>query len=138
MINKFDICKHFKGKNLVEKNIYGILEVKMTYTGENESFPEVAIYKPLFFNGKCFIKEFLYLSGKIQYDKSLDLDAFNNVTCFIREYKDLISEIDSNKQIEFNQKRRVEPLNEKELDEILSDEFIKEKIDYMNKKTKSL
>ena len=33
MLKKGDLCKHFKGKTLDEKNIYRILEVDVTYSG---------------------------------------------------------------------------------------------------------
>ena len=31
-----DLCKHFKGKTLLEKNIYEIIAINAMYTGENE------------------------------------------------------------------------------------------------------
>lgn len=128
MINKFDICKHFKGETLLEKNIYGIMEVKTTYTGEDENFPDVVLYKPLFHNDKCFIKEFLYLSGKIKYEEGLDLESFNQVTCYIREYCDLVEEISPEYQKEFHQKRRIETLSDDEMDLILTKDFIDNKL----------
>lgn len=132
MINKFDICKHFKGESLLEKNIYGIMEVKMTYTGENIKFPDIVLYKPLFHNGKCYIKEFLYLSGRIKYEEDLDLQGFNQVTCFIREYDDLVKELDEDLVEKSHQKRRVEVLNEDEINLILSESFIDEKLNKVN------
>ena len=39
MLKKGDLCKHFKGKTLDEKNIYRILEVDVTYSGDKSENP---------------------------------------------------------------------------------------------------
>lgn len=136
MLKKYDICKHFKGKNLLEKNIIGIMEVKLTYTGTSEAFPDVVIYKPLFQNGRSYLKEFLFLSGKISYDKSLDLEGFNHLTCFIREYKELTEELNEEQKKNSNQENRINVLTDEELNFILNQNFIDEKIEYSQKKSR--
>ena len=39
MLKKGDLCKHFKGATLREKNIYEILEVGVTYSGDASETP---------------------------------------------------------------------------------------------------
>ena len=34
ILKKGDLCKHFKGKNLQEKNIYEVLETGVNYSGD--------------------------------------------------------------------------------------------------------
>lgn len=101
------ICKHFKGKNLVEKNIYQILAVGVTYTGDSSvDLSEMVVYKPLFQEGKVFA----------------------------REYKDLVAELTEEQSLEYGQTQRVEPLNDEELNMIRSDEFTFEKLSYIQEK----
>lgn len=88
MLKKGDLCKHFKGSNLNEKNIYEILEVGVTYSGDASDKPiqNLVIYKNIF-------------QGKI----------------FARELEDLIEELSPEKQKQFGQKYRVEKLTEEEI-----------------------
>ena len=102
--------KHFKGSNLVEKNIYKILAINPKYTGENE-YPD---------------KQFVVYES-----------IFQNDLCFIREYDDLAQELSDEEKEKYNQTYRIEELNEEELQLIMSDDFIKEKMDYIDKKYKS-
>lgn len=98
------ICKHFKGKDLIEKNIYKIVAVKPEYTGERTFTADaIVIYKPLFQEGKCFV----------------------------REYDDLVAELNDEKKGLYQQTYRIEPLTEKELEEISTPDFIKEKLKYL-------
>jgi len=91
MLKKGDLCKHFKGKNLYEKNIYEILEVGVKYSGDASDRPieNLVVYKNIFQN-------------KI----------------FARELEDLIEELSLEKQEEYGQKFRVEKLNEDEIIEV--------------------
>lgn len=102
-----DICKHFKGKDLIEKNIYEILAIDIIYTGDNNiDLKNMVVYRPLF-----------------QKDKY-----------FAREYSDLIEELSSEDKIIYNQNQRVEVLNEDELKLIETKEFIKLKEEYIKNK----
>ena len=91
MFKKGDLCKHFKGKNLSEKNIYEILEIGVKYSGDASDNPieNLVIYKNIF-------------QGKI----------------FARELEDLIAELPKEKQEIYGQKYRVEKLNEDEIREV--------------------
>lgn len=102
-----DLCKHFKGNSLIEKNIYEIIALGVTYTGESAKKPlyNLVVYKKLFQGGKIFT----------------------------REYDDLIGELSEEKQKQYCQKYRIEKLTEDEIKVIRSDEFKKEKLDYMEK-----
>lgn len=100
-----DLCKHFKGKNLLEKNIYEIMAVGVTYTGEAAEKPldNLVVYKNLFGEGKIFT----------------------------REYNDLIGELSEEKQKQYGQRHRIEKLTEDEIKVVKSEKFIEEKLEYM-------
>lgn len=101
------LCKHFKGENLVKKNIYQILAVNVTYTGDNGiDLSNMVIYKPLFQEGKVFA----------------------------REYDDLTQELSDEQKEAYQQTYRVEPLTDEEKVLITTDEFIKEKNAYIKEK----
>ena len=104
-----DLCKHFKGKNLLEKNIYEILAVGVIYTGTNSEgkIEDLVVYKNIF-------------DGKI----------------FTREYKDLIEELEEDKKVKFGQERRVEKLTSSEIETINDEEFKKMKIEFLANKVK--
>ena len=89
MLKKGDWCKHFKGANLDEKNIYIVLETGATYSGDNSTKPLVnlVVYKNVFQN-------------KI----------------FVREIEDLIAELPKEKQEMYGQVHRVDKLTEEEID----------------------
>ena len=88
MLKKGDLCKHFKGTNLDEKNIYEILEVGVKYSGDASDKPieNLVIYKNIF-------------QGKI----------------FARELEDLIAELPLEKQEQYGQRYRVEKLTPEEI-----------------------
>ena len=81
ILKKGDLCKHFKGKNLQEKNIYEVLETGVNYSGDASENPikDLVIYKNI-------------RQGKI----------------FAREMSDLVAELTPEKQQEFGQKHRVD------------------------------
>ena len=89
MLKKGDLCKHFKGKNLSEKNIYEILEIGVKYSGDASDKPieNLVVYKNIF-------------QGKI----------------FARELEDLTTELPPEKQEQYGQKYRVEKLTPKEIE----------------------
>ena len=107
ILKKGDIVKHFKGSDLIEKNIYEILAVNPEYTGTN-IFPiaPVVIYTPLFQDRKTFV----------------------------REYSDLTTELEPEKKEQYGQTFRVEVLTEAELAYIKTPEFIEKKMAYVTKK----
>ncbi len=102
------LCKHFKGKNLEEKNIYRIVELgvdgkdvyanEISYTGDGhlETAENLVVYANIFQNNKLFA----------------------------REYEDISSELSPEKQQQYNQVLKVQPLNEEEISIITSPKFI--------------
>lgn len=96
-----DLCKHFKGKTLLEKNIYEIIAINAMYTGENAKAPldDLVIYKNIFQGDKCFV----------------------------REYNGLVEELSEEKQKQYGQRYRVEKLTEEEIAQVKSEQFKKEK-----------
>lgn len=102
-----DLCKHFKGNSLIEKNIYEIIAVGVIYTGEeaNKPLDNLVVYKNIFQEGKVFT----------------------------REYDDLISELSEEKQKQYEQKHRIEKLTEDEIKTVKSEKFIKQKLEYMER-----
>lgn len=91
MFKKGDLCKHFKGKNLDEKNIYEILEMGVTYSGDasEKTISNLVIYKNIF-------------QGRI----------------FARELEDLIEELTPEKQELYGQVHRVEKLTPAEVETV--------------------
>lgn len=93
ILKKGDLCKHFKGKNLQEKNIYEVLETGVDYSGDASENPikDLVIYKNI-------------RQGKI----------------FAREMSDLVAELTPEKQQEFGQKHRVDLLTKEEIEIVKS------------------
>ena len=88
MFQKGDLCKHFKGETLVEKNIYEVLETGVIYTGECEGMQgSLVVYRNVFQEGKVFT----------------------------REERDLLAELSPDKQEKFHQRTRVEKLTPEEI-----------------------
>ena len=112
------LCKHFKGHNLFEKNIYRIEQIgikgididetKITYTGEENlsTTTNLIVYSNIFQDNKMFC----------------------------REYEDISQELSDEKKIEFNQSIRVEPLTEKEKELITKQDYIEQKKQYIKTK----
>ena len=93
ILKKGDLCEHFKGKNLQEKNIYEVLETGVNYSGDASENPikNLVIYKNI-------------RQGKI----------------FAREMSDLVAELTPEKQQEFGQKHRVDLLTKEEIEIVKS------------------
>ena len=93
ILKKGDLCKHFKGKNLQEKNIYEVLETGVNYSGDASENPikDLVIYKNI-------------RQGKI----------------FAREMSNLVAELTPEKQQEFGQKHRVDLLTKEEIEIVKS------------------
>lgn len=100
-LNVGDLCKHFKGKDLIEKNIYEIIAINVKYTGEleNEKLSNLVVYKNIFQKNKFFT----------------------------REYEDLVAELCEEDKQQYNQKYRCQKLTQEEINKVRSDDFIKEK-----------
>lgn len=102
-----DFCKHFKGKTLLEKNIYEILLLNVIYSGDNatKKLDDLVVYKNIF-------------DGKI----------------FTREASDIFGELSLEKQQEFNQVYKVQKLTDEEIQEINTEEYRVKKLEYIKKK----
>lgn len=112
-----DYCKHFKGHDLYEKNIYQIIALgvkgseidssKITYSGDHELSTAVnlVVYKNIFQD-----------------------------RLFTREYEDISSPLDVDKQVEFDQTYKVQVLTSEEVEMIKSEEFITKKKEFVKKK----
>ncbi len=100
------LAKHFKGKRLIDKNIYRII-----------SFNN---------KGKDLDSSIKY-TGVRDVSESTNLVIYQNIfnkMLFARELDDFYVEIDKEKQEEFGQMHRVEPLDEKEEKRVNSKQFI--------------
>lgn len=99
-----DFCKHFKGRTLVEKNIYKILLLDVIYSGDNalKNMYDLVVYQNIF-------------DGKI----------------FTREASDIFAKLSKEKQEEFHQIYKVQKLTEEEIDIIKSNEFKVKKLSYI-------
>ena len=105
------LCKHFKGTNLLEKNIYRIEDFcvdgkdidldLITYTGDGEilTAKNLVIYSNIFQENKFFA----------------------------REYEDISAELSLEKMKLYNQKIKVQPLTEDEVQLVFNCDFISEK-----------
>lgn len=112
------LCKHFKGKDLIEKNIYRIEklgvrgididESTVTYTGEKnlKDATNLVVYSNIFQEGKLFC----------------------------REYEDISSELSDDKKEMYNQEIRVQPITSEEESIISEDDFIENKKEYVLRK----
>ena len=115
------LCKHFKGKNLLEKNIYCI--------------------KKLGVNGKDIDTRIITYSGDGSLESATDLVIYENIfqegKLFTREYSDISSSLNEEKQKEFEQIHKVEPLTDEEIEIVNSKEFIEEKKRFTEEKFKN-
>lgn len=105
------LCKHFKGDNLLEKNIYEILKLNVdgkdvdgnliTYTGDGDlaSSVNLVIYRNIFQDDKIFA----------------------------REYDDISAPLSEEKKIKYKQDIKVQPLTEEEIRLIHTSSFAEEK-----------
>ena len=112
------LCKHFKGTNLLEKNIYRIEKLGVKGTDIDES--------TITYTGEGNLKE------------STNLVVYSNIfqdnKFFCREYDDISSELSDDKKKLFNQTLKVEPLTEEEIIEIKNNNFIENKKEYIKTK----
>ena len=112
------LCKHFKGTDLLEKNIYRIEKLGVngtdidgtliTYTGDGDlsTATNLVVYSNIFQDNKLFC----------------------------REYEDISGELSDEKKTMFNQTIKVQPLTEEEIKIINNADFIENKKEYIVKK----
>ena len=112
------LCKHFKGKDLLEKNIYRIEKIGV--------------------NGTDIDKTLVTYTGDNELDTATNLVVYSNIfqdnKLFCREYEDISSKLVEEKKNMFNQNLRVQPLTLEEIELVNSEEFIKKKKDEVIKK----
>ena len=111
-------CKHFKGCDLIEKNIYRI---------EN-----------LGVNGSDIDESLITYTGDGMLSTATNLVVYSNIfqdnKLFCREYEDISGEISDEKKAMFNQTIKVQPLTEEEIVIVNSTEFIENKKEFVTKK----
>ena len=110
--------KHFKGKDLIEKNIYLIIAIGISKNDFNEMQPKYVGDN----------KDNINYSDLVIY-----LNYFQN-QLFAREYQDLIEELTEKQQKEYSQKYRVQALDKKEVQTIMTPVYQKEKKLYLENK----
>ena len=115
------LCKHFKGTNLLEKNIYRIEKLNV--------------------NGTDIDENIITYTGDGELSTSTNLVVYSNIfqdnKMFCREYEDISSKLSEEKKNLFNQNIKVEPLTDEEMQEIKDNEFIKNKKEYIKIKFKN-
>ncbi|MBQ8535686.1 MAG: hypothetical protein IJ463_08390 [Bacilli bacterium] len=105
-----DYCKHFKGHDLYEKNIYQIMRLGV--------------------KGSEIDTETITYSGDHDLATAVNLVVYKNIfqdRLFTREYEDISGELSIDKQVEFDQKYKVQVLTPEEIETIKSEEFISKK-----------
>lgn len=116
------ICKHFKGKDLLEKNIYRI---------EN-----------LGVNGSNIDESLITYTGDGILASATNLVVYNNIfqdnKLFCREYEDISGVLTDERKAMFNQTLKIQPLTDEEIDIINSAEFIEKKKELVAKKFKKM
>ena len=100
------LCKHFKGKRLMDKNIYRII----SFNNKGKDLDSNIKYTG--------VKDVLKATNLVVYQ-----NIFNKML-FARELDDFYVEIEKEKQEEFGQMHRVEPLSEEEEKKVSSKQFI--------------
>ncbi len=112
------LCKHFKGKDLLEKNIYRIEQLEVAGEDINEEY--------ISYTGDGNLKT---ASNLVIYS-----NIFQDHKLFCREYEDISSELSDEKKLEFDQTIKVQPLTEEEIEIVNSEEFKKIKKEKTMKK----
>lgn len=103
------LCKHFKGSDLLEKNIYRIEKLNVKGTDIDESI--------ITYTGDGVLSN---ATNLVVYS-----NIFQNNKLFCREYEDISSELSEEKKSIFHQNVKVEPLTSMELILVESDDFNK-------------
>lgn len=102
------LCKHFKGNDLLEKNIYRIEKVGVNGTDIDESL--------------------ITYTGDGDLNTATNLVVYANIfqdnKLFCREYEDISGELSDEKKTMFNQTIKVQPLTEEEISIVNNEDFI--------------
>ena len=105
------LCKHFKGKTLVDKNIYKIVALGVS--------------------GRDVDENFIKYTGDFSLEQAENLVVYENIfqqnKLFAREYEDISGELSPEKQQAFSQLLKVQPLTEEEILVVESAEFKEQK-----------
>lgn len=112
------LCKHFKGNDLLEKNIYRIEKLNV--------------------NGKDIDENTITYTGDNELQTANNLVVYSNIfqenKLFCREYEDISQELSEDKKKLYNQTIKVQPLTEEEESIIQSSDYIDNKKQYILKK----
>ena len=112
------LCKHFKGNDLLEKNIYRIEKIGA--------------------NGADIDETLIAYTGDGELKTATNLVVYSNIfqenKLFCREYEDISGELSEEKKAIFNQIIKVQPLTAEEVDIVNSIEFIQNKTELVAKK----
>lgn len=112
------LCKHFKGNDLLEKNIYRIEKLGV--------------------NGSDIDGSLITYTGDGDLNTATNLVVYSNIfqdnKLFCREYEDISGELSDEKKTMFNQTIKVQPLTEEEIKIINNADFIENKKEYIVKK----
>ncbi len=105
------LCKHFKGNDLLNKNIYRIEKLGV--------------------NGVDIDESMITYTGEGNLKKATNLVIYSNIfqdnKYFCREYEDISQELTDDKKEQFNQTIRVQPLTEEEILMVQDSKFIEDK-----------
>lgn len=112
------LCKHFKGTDLLEKNIYRIEKIGV--------------------NGSDIDTSLITYTGDGELSTATNLIVYSNIfqdnKLFCREYEDISGKLSEEKKEQFNQMIKVQPLTDEEISIISSEEFIQNKNKMVAKK----
>lgn len=112
------LCKHFKGTDLLEKNIYRIEKIGV--------------------NGSDIDTSLITYTGDGELSTATNLIVYSNIfqdnKLFCREYEDISGKLSEEKKEQFNQMIKVQPLTDEEISIISSEEFIQNKNEMVAKK----
>ena len=112
------LCKHFKGTNLLEKNIYRIEQVGV--------------------NGSNIDESLITYTGDATLQSATNLVVYSNIfqdnKLFCREYEDISQELSDEQKDKYKQELKVEPLTEEEQSIIGQEKFIETKKQLVLKK----
>ena len=112
------LCKHFKGTDLLEKNIYRIENLGVNGSDIDETV--------ITYTGDCELKT---ATNLVVYS-----NIFQDNKLFCREYEDISGELSDEKKEMFNQTIKVQPLTDEEISIVNSEEFIENKKEMVAKK----
>ena len=112
------LCKHFKGNDLLEKNIYRIEKLGV--------------------NGSDIDESLITYTGDGELKTTTNLVVYSNIfqdnKIFCREYEDISGELSAENKETFNQNIKVQPLTDEEISIINNPDFIQNKTEFVSKK----